>query len=283
LTPSLVGELSRYHYLPTEWICILFIILFGISGAVHVLQAGYYQMYWLFPTIVAGAAGEVVSWTGRLWSNHNVLLDVPFKMQLVSLVIAPTPLLAAIFIILGRTIDRLGPQYSRLSPRWYSIIFVSCLSPFGNLTDVIALLLQAAGGGAASGTTENSINLGSHLLLAGIAFQLGAMSIFMILATEFLLRYYLDRPMGRVATAKLDSGVTFSARGRDDWRMSLIIISIVLSTLFIVVRAVYRTVELANGWKGQIIRVQSYFDGMDGAMVVLAALTLNVLHPGFLL
>ena len=33
----------------------------------------------------------------------------------VALVIAPTPLVAANFILLGRIIRRLGPQYSRLT------------------------------------------------------------------------------------------------------------------------------------------------------------------------
>ena len=35
----------------------------------------------------------------------------------VTLIIAPTPLVAANFILLGRIIRRLGPQYSRLTPR----------------------------------------------------------------------------------------------------------------------------------------------------------------------
>lgn len=34
----------------------------------------------------------------------------------VSLVVAPTPFVAANFILLGRIIRRLGPQYSRLTP-----------------------------------------------------------------------------------------------------------------------------------------------------------------------
>jgi len=59
--------------------------------------------------------------------------------QAVNLVIAPTPLVAANFILLGRIIRRLGPQYSRLTPRRYTIIFVSC--------DIISLLVQAMGGG----------------------------------------------------------------------------------------------------------------------------------------
>jgi len=45
-------------------------------------------------------------------------LFVPLLMggyRAVALVIAPTPLVAANFILLGRIIQRLGPQYSRLT------------------------------------------------------------------------------------------------------------------------------------------------------------------------
>ena len=46
--------------------------------------------------------------------------DCPFVKRgyrAVTLIIAPTPLVAANFILLGRFIRRLGPQYSRLTPK----------------------------------------------------------------------------------------------------------------------------------------------------------------------
>ncbi|EPQ52029.1 RTA1-domain-containing protein [Gloeophyllum trabeum ATCC 11539] len=266
LSPAEIDYVSSYHYVPTQWICILFVVLFSISFVLHVAQALYYRMWWLFITVIPGTAGEVIGWAGRLWSFYNLLNQVPFKMQLVSLVIAPTPLLAAVFVLLGRLIARLGPQYSRLPPRWYTIVFVSC--------DVISLLLQAAGGArAASAYSIESIHQGSNILLAGIAFQLGAMSIFLLLATEFGLNYLLARPVRHTSTK----------RGALDARLAWLAVGVGLSTLFLYVRAIYRTIELADGWLGHVIRVQAYFDGMDGAMVVLAVWTLNFLHPGFLL
>lgn len=66
--------------------------------------------------------------------------------------------------------------------------------------------------------------------------------------------------------------------------------------------AVYRTIELADGWTGRIIHTQVYFseststflerrpadgrvrlDVLDGAMIVLAIYTLNFAHPGIFL
>lgn len=38
--------------------------------------------------------------------------------RIVTTIISPTPLLAVNFIVLGRLIARIGPQYSRLSSRW---------------------------------------------------------------------------------------------------------------------------------------------------------------------
>ena len=65
-----------------------------------------------------------------------------------------------------------------------------------------------------------------------------------------------------------------------------------------IIRSVYRTVELANGWDGVIISTERYFgtswhlfwlkyadnilliDWLDGAMVTIAIYTLNFIHPG---
>jgi hypothetical protein len=54
--------------------------------------------------------------------------DCPFVKRgyrAVTLIIAPTHLVAANFILLGRFVRRLGPQYSRLTPKrceWYNLV-----------------------------------------------------------------------------------------------------------------------------------------------------------------
>lgn len=56
-----------------------------------------------------------------------------------------------------------------------------------------------------------------------------------------------------------------------------------ITTIWVVIRSIYRTIELADGWTGQIITTQVYFNVLDGAPIVLAMATLNVFHPGWLL
>jgi hypothetical protein len=47
---------------------------------------------------------------------NQMKLDTFFRIT--ATILGPTPLLAANFVIIGIIIRRLGPQYSRLSPKW---------------------------------------------------------------------------------------------------------------------------------------------------------------------
>jgi hypothetical protein len=117
---NIPGEPVRnaYGYIPTEWIAITFVVLFGVSGILHTVQALKWRIWWMIPTMAMGNLGEVIGWSGRLWSSLNPTLLDPFLMQIVSTIISPSFMSAANFTILGMIINRLGTHYSRLSPRW---------------------------------------------------------------------------------------------------------------------------------------------------------------------
>ncbi|KAF9493501.1 RTA1-domain-containing protein [Pleurotus eryngii] len=174
---------SPYGYIPTEYVCIMFIVLFGISTFAHTVEAIFLRTWWLLPTACLAGALEVLGWAGRLWSSDNITGVQPFQIQITATILAPTPLVAANFIILGRTIARLGPTYSRLSPKWYTIVFLSC--------DIIALIVQGIGGGMASSAAGSGRDpsLGGRVMLGGIAFQLVTIAVYAVCALEFYLRY----------------------------------------------------------------------------------------------
>ena len=101
----------------------------------HLGQALRYRAWWLVFTAVLAGAGEMAGWGGRLWSTFQPLAENPYMMQyvpavsivvypltlapcrIVCTIVAPTPLIGAIFISFGRLSSRLGQQYSRLSAR----------------------------------------------------------------------------------------------------------------------------------------------------------------------
>ncbi|KAJ7627937.1 RTA1-like protein [Mycena polygramma] len=263
---SMAVEDSQYGYIPHEYVAIIFVVLFGISTILHIGQATYYRMWWLLPTACLCGLGELVGWSGRLWSSYSPSFSNPFMMQITSTIIAPTPLIAVNFILLSWIVTRLGPCYSRLTPIWYTIIFVSC--------DILALIIQGAGGGiASSASTLSGANLGANIMLAGIVFQFVAIITYSTLAADFLRRYHKDLP---VSPAPNDRGVI-------DGKLKTTIAALAFSTLVLFIRSIYRIVELASGWNGRIIHTEVYFNVLDGGMVVLAIFAINFAHPGRLL
>lgn len=116
-------------------------------------------------------------------------------------------------------------------------------------------------------------------MLAGIVFQMAAITVYVALASEFILRYAYNRPVRKVKTESHDA----SDDAPLDKKLKLMLLSLALSSLLIFIRSVYRTIELTDGWDGKIISTEVLFNVLDGAMIALATYTINFLHPGLLL
>ena len=102
---------------------------------------------------------------------------------LICLTIAPAFLTASIYLCLSRLITVYGPQYSRLAPRSYTYIFIGC--------DIFALVLQGAGGGiAATARTHAGSLSGTHVMVAGLVWQVVSMTLFMALWADFAIRVH---------------------------------------------------------------------------------------------
>ncbi|KAJ7699336.1 RTA1 like protein-domain-containing protein [Mycena rosella] len=262
-TPAADGN---YGYTPHKEVAILFLVLFGISTILHVGQATYYRIWWLLPTAALCGIGELLGWGGRLWSAITPTADTPFMIQISTIIIAPTPLLAAIFVIFSRVATQLGTSYGWLTPKWYTILFLPC--------DVIALVVQGVGGGIASSANDLAgANVGANVMLGGIAFQFVVIILFSALACDFVQRYVRERPV------RAES----SARGVLTLRLKLMLVALAFATTTLFVRSVYRIIELSGGWNGRIIHTEVYFNVLDGGMVVLAIFSFNLAHPGMLL
>ncbi|ESK83631.1 putative rta1-like protein [Moniliophthora roreri MCA 2997] len=276
LSYSTFARVSRnlYGYIPTRWICITFLVLFSISSLAHVVQATYSRTWWLLITVVLCGALEVGGWSARLWSSWSPLLVSAYEMQMVCTIIGPTPLIAANFVILGSVIKTLGTEYSRIKPQQYSVIFCSC--------DVIALLVQGLGAGIASAAVSQGKNpeKGSHIVLVGIAFQMAVITLYVACLVEFLVRWYRDAPVG----GKRSNNIKPEPKSRKlDLKLKAMIATILFTSLLLWIRAVYRSIELADDFTGKIITTEVYFNVLDGMMVLLAMITFNFGHPGLLL
>jgi hypothetical protein len=113
-------------------------------------------------------------------------------------------------------------------------------------------------------------------MIAGLAWQVFTLLVFIILALDFTVR-----TIRRTKQIGNDAFDPRHAALRKSWQFQGFLIALTLSTLLIFTRCVYRVAELSEGWDGHLIKVQAYFIGLEGAVIVAAVLLLNLFHPGF--
>jgi uncharacterized membrane protein len=133
---------------------------------------------------------------------------------------------------------------------------------------VVSLVIQAVGGGMAAiafqqNPPKNTDN-GTHIMVAGILFQLASIMVFVSLFIVVIFRALKSK--GEVLTQR---------------RIQWIIAAMVLSVVLIVIRSIYRTIELLQGWSGYLITTERYFIALDGAMMVGAVGVFNIARPGW--
>ncbi|CAE6466062.1 unnamed protein product [Rhizoctonia solani] len=257
---------SPFHYVPTGWIGITFLVLFGITTTTHLLEAIYFRTMYMIPTLVLCGIGELLGWAGRYWGHLSPLNRDAFMMQISTTIIAPSFMTAAMFLILPKIINELGMEYSRMPPR---------------LSDVTALVIQAIGGAMASiADTLDAAERGSNVMLGGIVIQLVAVVLYTILALEFILRFSYNRPARPNVMSEPRKHAGWAGVSR---KVVWMLVGLAIATLFIIIRSIYRTIELTDGWNGEIISTEKWFNWFDGAPIVVAMFTFNIFHSGYFL
>ncbi|EEB91976.1 hypothetical protein MPER_09581, partial [Moniliophthora perniciosa FA553] len=226
-----------------------------------------WSRYWfMIPTVVLAGLFEIIGWAGRLRSSSNPFLALPFRMH---------------FFVFGRLALSLGREYSRLRPTLYTWLFV--------FADGTALTLQGVGGGLASSAAFRSkmFDLGSNLMLAGIAFQAVIMTVFVALVAEYVVRYIYDKPVGSSRSKILNCTSTLTPtspnRAPLDKHRKVLLSVLILINILLFIRAVYRLIELGGGWGSKVMRTEWLFNVFDGAIVTLTMYIWNFAHPMWLL
>ena len=185
--------------------------------------------------------------------EREMLISFVFP-QTVCITFGPAFFSAAIYLTLGQIVNYLGPQYSRLRPNLYLWIFIPC--------DLVSLSLQGSGGGLSSsaGTSGegsgNSAQVGVDIAIAGLAFQVLTLAVFIVLALDFAWRY------------RKGSRMTGNA-GNTNQRFKIFVGFLSLAILCIFIRCIYRIDELSDGYTGPLIHNENLFIGLEGVWVFL--------------
>ncbi len=115
-------------------------------------------------------------------------------------------------------------------------------------------------------------------MVAGLAFQVLTLFIFMILCIDFALR--TRKRYKSLGEAAFDQNAHFVTL-RHSKMFKGFLVALALATICIFWRSVYRVAELAEGWTGSLIKKQWLFVGFEGVMVIVACLALNFFNPAF--
>lgn len=141
-------------------------------------------------------------------------------------------------------------------------------------SDFVSLVLQAAGGGiSATGNTKAESNEGRYIMIAGLAWQVVSLIVFLIVWADFMWRVH-KTPAEKRTGRLLDVSTGFKRFRWFQW-------ALLVATITIFIRSVYRVVELQGGFNGTVANNQAGFMVFEGPMIIIACAVLTVLHPGY--
>ncbi|KAF2859357.1 RTA1-domain-containing protein [Piedraia hortae CBS 480.64] len=261
VTPLCPVEATLYGYRPSLGGNAFLVAIFSICALIQIALALRYRARRSFSIVMAiGTAGEAVGYGGRVMMNSNPWSGAGFKTQIVCLIFCPSFLAAAIYLTLKHLVIHFGAIKSRLKPKLYTWIFISC--------DLVSILTQSIGGGVAAAAESNPkiLDVGDNLMIAGIAFQVVTMFACMCLAAEFGYKVY-RQPIGAEKSRELSGKFNYYA----------ICSSAAFVAIFI--RCVYRLPEMAGGWGNSLMKNETAFMILDGMMIAIASILLTTAHP----
>ncbi|KAJ5679930.1 hypothetical protein N7462_008174 [Penicillium macrosclerotiorum] len=270
VSPQCPVEATTYGYYPNFAGNVFFTVFFGVLGVFQVGLGVYFRTWTFMTALGVGALMEMAGYVGRILMNANPWNESAFKLQIVCLVLAPTFVAAGVYLTLKHIVLNLGPEHSRLKPRLFTWIFISC--------DVGSLILQAAGGGVAAAAGHDDQKLlkaGDDIIIAGIAFQVVTMAVCGILGLNFFWNVW-RKGNGFVGEKNLnDPTPAISPR-----RMKMIVVAEIFAYFTVLIRCIYRIPEMAGGWGSALMQKENEFLVLDGMMIALGVLAFTLCHPG---
>ncbi|KAI1343193.1 RTA1 like protein-domain-containing protein [Xylariaceae sp. FL0016] len=265
--------ITRSFYRYRIWLVpnIIFCGIFGLSLLLFLATRLVTRRAGVFTIAMGlGLVVEITGYVGRVLSYNDQWSSTAFIIQTTSLTFAPAFLAAGVYVCLRQIVRIFGSENSRIRPELYTKIFIPC--------DVICLITQSAGGtiSAIAASNKDSTTTGDNIIIIGLALQVVTLFAFMALATDFGLRVILRKR--RLGFAALDQNPALVAlRGSPLFRGFLLALSV--STIAIFIRCVFRVAEFSGGYHGPLMARQDLFVALEGGMISLAVLALNLFHP----
>ncbi|PWN18148.1 hypothetical protein BCV69DRAFT_253425 [Microstroma glucosiphilum] len=262
---------SILHYVPSlagNAIIAGFWAVWSILIFFHVFRT---RAWWAL-CLPFGLALAAIAYGIRIKERTNQSsLGLYIVMYLMSVVASPACILAMGYITFGRMVMSQRSPLSILPPRLYTLIFV--------FSDIFTVLVQAAGGGIQASGADH-VDLGVSIFLIGVALQVGSYLFFCALVIECHIKLLrMDR------SYSLRRAFCFKGEHADDPATSTARLFLILyfTSIFIIIRLTYRTVENAEGWTGTLNSTEIYSFLLDALPLLLGTSIYIFIWPSKLL
>ncbi|KAK1527161.1 uncharacterized protein CCOS01_07423 [Colletotrichum costaricense] len=249
---------SLYLYDPSLAAACVFIVLFSSTLAAHAIFLCKKQTRFFIPFIV-GIICEILGYVARAISaaqtpNWQVM---PYALQSLMLLIAPSLLAASIYGMLGRLIILSNGQgYSPVKPTILTKVFIT--------SDIISFLVQSGGGGILTNAKSPSkIQLGENVILVGLFIQLVGFALFIAVTAVFHWRIFQERGQ--------------NLRYAASWEKFLWVLYGI--SVLVLIRSLFRVIEYIQGYNGYLQTTEVFLYVFDAALIFLVTFLLAVFHP----
>ncbi|GAP89516.1 putative rta1 domain protein [Rosellinia necatrix] len=248
-TPTLTGN-------------VVLLVLFAILIPVALVLGTRYRSPGFASAIATGLGLEVAGYIGRLLLHNNPNRTVDFVIFVVGTTLGPTCICGAMFLVVPRIVAVYGEEYRSWRPVWYPIVLC--------ILTLMSLVLELAGSLVLIvHDIPTTVDTGARVLVIGLVVQLIALAIFVFHTVLFAIalrtrQHGLDPGFAPIYTSRL---------------FKIFLASFSLTTILVVLRTAYRTVQIAEGFRSYIARAETPFFILDGAAMLIAAILLLACFP----
>ncbi|OOQ82802.1 putative RTA1 domain protein [Penicillium brasilianum] len=255
-------------YQPNVGANAFFLAVLAVLLIAQLVLSSRYKTWSYLVGMGGGLILEIIGYAGRIQLHADPFSFNNFVQYLVCLTIAPAFISAVIYLCFYRIIIIYDPSLSRIKPRAFAVGFIT--------SDILCLVLQAAGGaitattGGASEEAQSMRDTGINVMIAGLALQVVSLLAFLGCALDYTRR-----------VSRKGFFPTSAAMQSKRWKWFLI--SLLVATIVIFIRSVFRVAELRGGFQSKLADNEIAFMILEGAMILVATICLTVFHPGFCL
>ncbi|KAF9639755.1 putative rta1 domain protein [Lasiodiplodia theobromae] len=246
-------EGSMWYYAPDKAAAIVFMILFLLSGVVHLYQCFRYKSWRI--TIFLPWAALIMS------AGFATRLAGAYHIESLDLVIAST-----VLVMTGPPVYA-ASNYLVFSRLLFYVPYLSLMHPGRVLTtflglDLLVEILVSNGAVRVANTslTDSQRKVGDIMVKVSLIAQ--ALIFFALIGLA--IQFHIRARRARVLTRNLRT----------------VLIILYTTSAAVSIRCIYRIVEYFEGYHGVLITREYFFYIFEAALMFLTTLILNIWHPG---